>query len=98
MKFLVSAYTDHQHRKTQLLLCCKSLTLNHAVHVKLGLQKYDLIVDYQPGVKMYVSDRLSRATASLEEIKAEEVQDVSDCLVLQNGYRTGFTGANRTYY
>ena len=37
MKCLVSAYTDHQHRKSQLLLCCQSLTLNHAVHVKLGL-------------------------------------------------------------
>ena len=37
MKFLVSAYTDHQHRKAQLLLCCQSLTLNHAVLVKLGL-------------------------------------------------------------
>ena len=37
MKFLVSAYTDHQHRKSQLLLCCQCLTLNHAVHVKLGL-------------------------------------------------------------
>ena len=36
-KYLVSAYTDHQHRKPQLLLCCQSLTLNHAVHVKLGL-------------------------------------------------------------
>ena len=37
MKFLVSAYTDHQQRKPQLLLCCQSLMLNHAVHVKLGL-------------------------------------------------------------
>ena len=27
----------HQHRKPQLLLCCSSLTLNHTVHVKLGL-------------------------------------------------------------
>ena len=38
IKMLVSSYTDH-HRKPQLLLCCPSLTLNHAVHVKLGLVK-----------------------------------------------------------
>ena len=37
MKFLVSAYTDHQHRKPQLLLCCQSMTLINVVHVKLGL-------------------------------------------------------------
>ena len=37
MEFLVSAYTDHQHRKPQILLCCQSLTLNQAIHVKLGL-------------------------------------------------------------
>ena len=37
MKFLVSGYTDHQHRKTQILICCPSLTLNRAVDVKVGL-------------------------------------------------------------
>ena len=37
MKLLVSAYTDRQHRKPQLLLYCQSLTLNYAVHVKLWL-------------------------------------------------------------
>ena len=35
MTFLV--YTENQHRKLQLLLCYPALTLNYAVHVKLGL-------------------------------------------------------------
>ena len=44
MKLLVLAYTDDHHRKPQLLLCCPALTLNHAVHVKLGLTS-DVPVD-----------------------------------------------------
>ena len=41
MKLLVSVYTDHQHKKPQLLLCCPSLTLSHVVHVKIGLMSAD---------------------------------------------------------
>ena len=37
MKFMFSAYTNHQHRRPQLLQCCPSLTLNYSVHVRLGL-------------------------------------------------------------
>ena len=40
MKLMVSAYTDHQHRKPQLFLCCPVLTLNQVVHVKLASQYF----------------------------------------------------------
>ena len=36
-------FFEHQHEKTQLLLCCQSLTLNHAVHVKLTERTPDIV-------------------------------------------------------
>jgi len=77
-KHNVKMLTDHKPLETifkkPILTCPKRLQ-----RMRLRLQKFDVVVEYKPGLKMFISDTLSRAALPM----TENLKDKSDFLVFR---------------